>query len=143
MNTAALIRLWNLTQEHDAYTSGARRAALVLLGLYNGPRFPFDLTDLRAMDTNVMEDAISVIAEDSRRCQREVHMWLNHLTGRGDFGERFEHLAHKYRVKGRCKKEALFQLSPETLVIKHAAPPAPQSNAETASYGDVLHTSGE
>ena len=140
MNTDALIRLWNVTQKHDAGTSGGRRAALVLLGLYNGPRFPFDLTELRAMDTNIMEDALAVITEDGRRCQMEVHMWLNKLTGRGDFGERFEHLAHKYRVKGRCKREALHQLSPETLVIKAAAP---QSNAETASYGDVLHTSGE
>jgi hypothetical protein len=63
MNTEALIRLWNVTQRHDAGTSGARRAALVLLGLYNGPRFPFDLTELRAMDTPT---SLLVISEDAR-----------------------------------------------------------------------------
>ncbi len=117
MNTDALIRLWNVTQRHDAGTSGARRAALVLLGLYNGPRFLFDLTDLRAMDPNIQRDALLVIGEDARRCQREVHSWLNELTGRVDFGERFEHLAWKFRVKGRCKRDALSPLSPPVLVI--------------------------
>ncbi len=121
MNTEALIRLWNVTQRHDAGTSGARRAALVLLGLYNGPRFPFDLTDLRAVDTNIMNDALSVISEDARRCQREVHSWLNVLTGRTDFGERFEHLAWKFHVKGRCKKDALRPLDPPTLIIEEKA----------------------
>ena len=118
MNTDALIRLWNVTQKHDAGTSGARRAALVLLGLYNGPRFPFDLTELRAVDTDILRDALAVISEDATRCQREVHSWLNVLTGRVDFGERFEHLAWKFRVKGRCKKDALCALNPPTLIIK-------------------------
>lgn len=118
MNTEALIRLWNVTQRHDAGTSGARRAARGLLGLYNGPRFPFDLTDLRAVDTEIMNDALSVISEDARRCQHEVHSWLNILTGRTDFGERFEHLAWKFHVKGRCKKDALRTLNPPTLIIE-------------------------
>lgn len=125
MNTDALIRLWNVTQRHDAGTSGARRAALVLLGLYNGPRFPFDLTELRAVDTNIQRDALAVISEDARRCQREVHSWLNVLTGRVDFGERFEHLAWKFRVKGRCKRDALSPLNPPVLVIAEHAPREP------------------
>ena len=117
MNFDALIRLWNVTQRHDSCTSGARRAALVLLGLYNGPRFPFDLTDLRGLDSQSVEDALAVIASDARRCEREVHSWLNVLTGRQDFGERFEHLAHKFRVKGRCKRDALRAVSPAVLII--------------------------
>lgn len=118
MDTAALIRLWNVTQQHDAGTSGARRAALVLLGLYNGPRFPFDLTELRGLDTDNLRDALLVIGSDAQRCKREVHSWLNVLTGRVDFGERFEHLAWRFRVKGRCKRDALRQLNPPTLIIK-------------------------
>lgn len=118
MNTEALIRLWNVTQRHDAGTSGARRAALVLLGLYNGPRFLFDLTELRGLDSDNLRDALLVISEDARRCQREVHSWLNVLTGRVDFGERFEHLAWKFRVKGRCKRDALRPLHPFVLIIK-------------------------
>lgn len=117
VNTDALIRLWNVTQKHDAGTSGARRAAMVLLGLYNGPRFPFDLTELRAMDTEILRDSLLVISEDGTRCQREVHSWLNVLTGRTDFGERFEHLAWRFRMKGRCKRDALRELNPPVLVI--------------------------
>lgn len=121
MNTAALIRLWNLTQRHDAGTSGARAAAAVLLGLYNGPRFRFDLTDLRVLDDANLTDALAVIEGDSRRCQREVHEWLNLLTGRRDFGERFEHLAHKFGFKGRCPRAQLRPLDGEPLIIRPAA----------------------
>jgi hypothetical protein len=126
MNTDALIRLWNVTQKHDAGTSGARAAALVLLGLYNGPRFPFDLTDLRLLDSDNVRDALAVIGEDATRCQREVHSWLNVITGRTDFGWRFEHLAHKFRVKGRCPKDQLARIDPPVLVINPATPPGPK-----------------
>lgn len=122
MNTDALIRLWNVTQRHDAGTSGARRAALVLLGLYNGPRFPFDLTELRGMDETIQRDALLVISEDARRCQREVHSWLNALTGRVDFGERFEHLAWKFRVKGKCPRDQLCPVDPAVLIIASKVP---------------------
>jgi len=124
MNTRALIQLWNCTQLHHG-TSGARAAAGVLLGLYNGERFPFDLTDLRLMDSTYLPAAMAVIQSDASHCKCEVHVWLNRLTGRTDFGDRFERLAHEYRRKGRCKREYLFPLSPASLVIK-------QTEAETA-----------
>lgn len=127
MNTAALITLWNLTQRHHG-TSGARAAAGVLLGLYNGTRFPFDLTDLRVLDHRHYEAALEVIRGDSP-CVREVHAWLNALTGRQDFGQRFEHLAHDWRRKGKCKRDGLVELSPRSLLIAEAAAPA------GASYG--------
>lgn len=117
MNIKALILLWNLTQEHVG-TSGARAAAGVLLGLYNGPRFPFDLTDLRVLDGAHTRAAIEVITADAASCQREVHEWLNLVTGRHDFGQRFEHLAHQVRAKGRCKREGLRPLDPPRLVIR-------------------------
>lgn len=120
MNTDALIRLWNIPQRHRG-TSGARAAAGVLLGLYNGPRFRFDLTDLRLLDTANLGDAIEVIHQDAARCQREVHSWLNELTGRTDFGERFEHLAHDYRIKGRCPRAQLRPIEPYTLIIGSTA----------------------
>lgn len=116
MNTQALIQLWNITQEHPG-TSGARAAAGVLLGLYNGSRFPFDLTELRVLDTPICQAALTVIHGDAERCQREVHEWLNVLSGRRDFGQRFEHLAHEYKAfkRGRCKREFLAPLSPPRL----------------------------
>jgi hypothetical protein len=119
MNTAALIRLWNLTQMHHG-TSGARAAAGVLLGLYNGTRFPYDLTDLRVLDDGNLRDAIEVIRCDASSCQMEVHEWLNRLTGRRDLGPRFEHLAHEYGAfkRGRCKREHLAALCPPSLLIQ-------------------------
>lgn len=121
MNTQALIELWNLTQEHSG-TSGARAAAGVLLGLYNGSRFPYDLTDLRVLDSNHLRAALEVIAADAGRCQMEVHDWLNRLTGRTDFGARFEQLAHEYGCfkRGRCKRENLSDVQPKRLMLRHA-----------------------
>lgn len=120
MNTDALIKLWNLTQIHHG-TSGARAATGVLLSLYNGTRFPFDLTELRLLDDGYLTAAIEVIRGDATRCQMEVHEWLNRLTGRRDFGARFEHMAHEWKCfqRGRCKKSMLDEMpvSPARLVI--------------------------
>lgn len=116
MDTAALIQLWNLTQVHQG-TSGARAAAGVLLGLYNGDRFPFDLTDLRVLDGANLRAAMAVMQCDASRCQMEVHQWLNQLTGRRDFGARFEHLAHEWRRKGKCKRKYLTPVSPAHVTI--------------------------
>ncbi len=121
MNTQALITLWNTTQMHVG-TSGARVAAGVLLGLYNGQRFPLDLTQLRGLDPAHLAAAMDVIHDDAAYCRREVHEWLNQLTGRRDFGARMEHLAHEYRCfsRGRCKKSYLAEIpiTPERIVIR-------------------------
>src|SRR5690606_8951321 len=109
MNLPALVALWNATQMHIG-TSGARAAAGVLLGLYNGSRFPFDLTELRLLDGNLLEAALEVIGCDATRCELEVHSWLNRVTGRTDFGQRFEHLAYDWGRKGKCKREDLTSL---------------------------------
>ena len=122
MNAESLIRLWNLTQQHMG-TSGARVAAGVLLGLYNGDRFPFDLTELRALDRENLGAALDVIAVDAAGPALEVHRMLDCMTGRTDFGERFEHLAHDFDrfKKGRCKKDALRPVSPVRLVLRMPA----------------------
>jgi len=121
MNINALITLWNTTQQNIG-TSGARVCAGVLLGLYNGARFPLDLTELRCLDDELLTAAISIIGSDAARCQLEVHEWLNKLTGRRDFGARFEHLAHEYRTtkRGRCKVAYLAEIpiSPARLIIQ-------------------------
>lgn len=102
---AILSRFFFLAWGHSH--SGAKVAAGLLLGLYNGTRFPFDLTDLRLLDAQMLDDALALMRFDSRP-RMEVHAWLNALYGQRDFGERFEHLAHKWRMKGKCKKEFLF-----------------------------------
>jgi hypothetical protein len=52
-----------------------RRIALFLAGLYNGPRFPFDLTELRAIDDELFEHALAVLRLDHRP-QKEVHRYF-------------------------------------------------------------------
>jgi hypothetical protein len=116
MNIQSLITLWNVTQMHP-FTSGARASAGVLLGLYNGTRFPMNLIDLRHLDANHLTAAIEVISADATRCQHEVHDWLNLITGRTDFGARFEHLAHQYNCKRKAKKAELKTVSPAVLVL--------------------------
>lgn len=85
---------------------GARVAAKLLLGMYNGTRFPFDLTELRCLDEKHLDMALVLLRFDASP-KKEVHEWLNQLYGRTDFGMRFEHLAHQWRMKGKCKREFL------------------------------------
>ncbi|MDA8455280.1 hypothetical protein M4R22_10955 [Acidovorax sp. GBBC 3334] len=87
------------TQDHSA----PRVAARLLLGLYNGDRFQFDLTDLRLLDASNLRRALALLEFDARP-RMEVHQWLNRIYGRTDFGARFEHMAHRWNVKGKCKK---------------------------------------
>lgn len=111
MNIASLISLWNHTQQHPG-TSGARACAGVLLGLYNGDRFPFDLTELRLLDKHLRVAALDVITADATRCNYEVHEWLNHTCSACDFGDRFELLAWEYKVfkRGVCQVAARKEL---------------------------------
>ncbi|MDR6152164.1 hypothetical protein QF021_000253 [Acidovorax delafieldii] len=90
------------TQDHSA----ARVAACMLLGLYNGHRFPFDLTELRRFDAGNLKRALALLEFDARP-RMEVHEWLNRLYGCTDFGPRFEHMAHRWNLKGKCKKAGL------------------------------------
>ncbi|GKS93210.1 hypothetical protein [Acidovorax sp. SUPP2825] len=90
------------TQTH----SGARVAARLLLGLYNGDRFEFDLTDLRLFDASNLKRALALLEFDANP-RMEVHEWLNRMYGRTDFGARFESMAHRWELKGKCKKAYL------------------------------------
>ena len=101
---SALALFYNLGTRHTH--SAARVAAGMLLGLYNGERFPFDLTDLRRLDRAHFIMAMALLEMDYRPSM-EVHAHLNRVYGRTDFGMRFEHMAHRWRIKGRCKKEYL------------------------------------
>ncbi|MGH8258773.1 MAG: DUF7673 family protein [Steroidobacteraceae bacterium] len=65
-------------------TSGqARRLVRFVAGVYNGEDYPFDLTDLRALDTELANACLDYLSYD-RLCKREVH---HHLAG----GERALH----------------------------------------------------
>lgn len=104
----ALDRLYALVRRHWS-TGGANAAACLLLGLYNGRRFPFDLTELRRFDPGNLAAALVVLEMDALRTYAEVHVVIAAIKGcpERDISAEFEHWAYDLRLKGRCKKEFL------------------------------------
>ena len=103
----AALRLYYLVRRHRG-TSGGNAAAKLLLGLYNGPRFPFDLTDFRVFDAENLECAVEVLLMDARHTWCEIHCLLNAILGPGaNTGAEFENWAFNLKLKGRCTKENL------------------------------------
>ncbi|WP_025573878.1 DUF7673 family protein [Ralstonia thomasii] len=84
----SLKRLFDLA---NGSSGQCRHVARFLLGLYNGTRFPFDLTDFRCVDASIFEDMMRVLRMDSRP-RAEVHTYFP----RG--GERFEQLAQDWNL---------------------------------------------
>jgi hypothetical protein len=85
---AALRRLFDVANR-DSGQCGI--IAKFLLGCYNGERFPFDLTDFRAIDSNLFDDCLAVLKMDARP-RREVHTFF------ADGGQRFEQLAENFGI---------------------------------------------
>ncbi len=81
-------------------TGQSRVIASFLLGLYNGYRFKFDLTDFRAIDTELFEKCMLVLRMDSQPMQ-EVHKYFT------NGGEIFEQLAKSWNVPDRMKLRVL------------------------------------
>ena len=86
----ALERLFNLANRDSGQCLYVAR---FLLGLYNGTRFPFDLTDLRGLDDDLFEDCMTVLRMDARIKRQEVHWYFE------NGGERFEQLASDWNVQ--------------------------------------------
>lgn len=70
---AALRRLYEVAQGDSGQ---CRYIASFLAGLYNGQRFPFDLTDFRCLDTALFNDCLAVLRMDVRP-QQEVHTYFS------------------------------------------------------------------
>ena len=114
---AALARLYSLACRHLG-TGGGNAAAKLLLGLYNGRRFPYDLTDLRMFDLANLDAALTVLRMDAARTYAEVHDVLDCMLNVHDTGNRFEHWAYDLRLKGRGKKEHLRPLVAVNLPVE-------------------------
>lgn len=104
---AALRRLLPIAQNSSGQ---CRYVAAFLLGLYNGSRFPFDLTNLRAVDRAIFDDCIAVLQMDAQLL-KEVHLYFD------DGGAVFERLAEQWVIVDREKlhrviKEARFPDDP-------------------------------
>lgn len=80
---AALRRLLPIAQ---GCTGQSDRVARLLLGLYNGHRFRFDLSNLRCLDYEIQEDCLAVMRMDMNAFQ-EVHRYFE------NGGKLFEKLA--------------------------------------------------
>ncbi|MFN4266371.1 MAG: hypothetical protein ACK4F8_11575 [Aquabacterium sp.] len=86
----ALQRLYLLATDfnHDHGIVAAR----FLLGLYNGYRFPFDLTDLRLLEPTTFQDAMAVLVMDARLTRKEVHNYFS------EGGKKFERLVQDWNI---------------------------------------------
>lgn len=85
----ALHRLMPVAQQDSGQS---QRIARFLLGLYNGSRFPFDLTDLRGLDYELFQDCMAVLAMDYMP-EMEVHRYFD------DGGALFEQLASRFESR--------------------------------------------
>lgn len=123
----ALLRLFKVARGDSGQ---CRHIASFLLGLYNGTRFPFDLTDLRAIDNDLFEDCITVLRMDARVTRQELHHYL-------DNGQQaFEQLAADWNV------EDMYKVREDA---KRAAQPvgAPPPLHEGGTFEATLHTYGD
>jgi hypothetical protein len=124
---AALQRLFRMAQGN---TGECRYIVNFLLGLYNGARFPFDLTDLRAIDNSLFEDRMTVLAMDARVTRKEVHLYVD------NGGRAFEQLAKDCAVEDMEKTRA---------DAKRAAQPEgrPAPLHDGGNFEATLHTYGD
>lgn len=84
-------------------TGGGGACARVLLGCYNGERFPFDLTDLRRLDEGNLHNVLTVLRMDAR-CRAEVHVILRELRQDRMVQPQLERWAYDLGLKGRARK---------------------------------------
>ncbi len=71
----SLERLWKIANGHSGQ---CKVVAAFLLGLWNGPRYPFDLTSLRALDEAIFEDCLMVLNLDNRPvCEVHRHLGVS------------------------------------------------------------------
>lgn len=86
---AALRRLLPIAQRDTGQSSVVAR---FLLNLYNGERFPFDMTDLRRLDYELFDDCMAVLKMDFQP-EKEVHRYFE------DGGKKWEALAKDWGFK--------------------------------------------
>lgn len=87
----ALKRLAEIAKRDTGQAVTVRR---LLLGLYNGSRWPFDLVTLRGLDRDLFEDCLNVVRLDARATLREIHQYFT------DGGALFRNLA---KLEGSTK----------------------------------------
>lgn len=110
-------------------TGQARKIAGFLLGLYNGDRFPFDLTDLRGLDDDLFEDCMAVLRMDARLTRQEVHNYFD----RG--GQKFEQLVQDWNMPDHRLMRLALQEQREREPSQPVRLTAGDFNAKLVTYG--------
>jgi len=113
----SLEALWLMARQDHG---GAIVAARFLLGLYNGARFPFDLTELRRLDSANFRHVLNVLVMDWQPAA-EVHVLLGERLGRPRMGDQFELLAWTWNLKGKCSREEYKALQERQTAARAAA----------------------
>lgn len=111
-------------------TEGAVCARL-LLGLYNGQRFPFDLTDLRVLPAPQFEDALAVLRMDARLTRQEVHEYF--ASG----SAKFENLVRQHQVTDIVRLEEQGDGTPTPRAQRGTLRHGDHVSAKLVSYGNA------
>ncbi len=75
MKAMAALQVIEMAINDHPTSGGARRLVRFLAGLYNGQDYPFDLTELRGLDTNLANACLDYLNYD-RLGIKEVHKHL-------------------------------------------------------------------
>jgi hypothetical protein len=136
--------------ERNPGAGQSRRLVRFLAGVYNGRDFPFDLTDLRALDTELANACIDYLNYD-RLAKAEVH---THLPGGGrqmqtilrnagvrptpHFSSDAAHQSRLFALAERIDKQVdeLVREAIEDLLSTHEAKTFGNLVASQSSYGD-------
>lgn len=68
--------LKRLLSDAQLPTGQSKIVARFLMSLYNGDRFPFDLTDFRSLDAEIFKDCLTVLVMDYQP-MREVNEYFD------------------------------------------------------------------
>lgn len=137
IETRGVTALQRLFATSHGASEQCRCIARFLLGLYHGQRFPFDLTDLRAIDDAMFEDCMAVLRMDARVTRQEVHLYIE------DEGRGFEQLASIWavddmeKVREDAKRTALPEVEPAPLRAGELFTATLDSYGNAPGYRDV------
>lgn len=95
----ALKRLLPIAQGNSGQ---CRHVAAFLLGLYNGNRFKFDLTDFRSLDRKIFDDCMAVLAMDHQP-EKEVHTYFD--QGNDEGHQIWEALAKRWGIRDHMQED--------------------------------------
>lgn len=125
----ALQRLYALAT--DFHHDHGRVAARFLLGLYNGFRFPFDLTDLRLFEPDTFKDAMAVLVMDARLTRKEVHDYF------ADGGKKFEALVQDWNITDVARLRETGDGSPTPRAQRGTIRHEDDVSAKLVTYGEA------